>query len=246
MYDLLDHFCEFIVIHLSYIRKHKYAFVPANESPSFILLQNYKCNAHKIGTPDVTCILDMYLSGSQFRVIGLLFSVRRCLSEFDSVFIMGHWHCIMICMVVVSGTVLMISMRQCQVLYLHQQDVGICLSFWWYGSSLESVMARGSRWLLSSYFPGISLTGRSPIFTFNVQILASFFPHVGYSYELQLQLMYLWLQIKENLSIKSVPNDVKYKLVDEIARSCLEPGPLAIEYYSELQLDQVTLALFLD
>lgn len=44
----------------------------------------------------------------------------------------------------------------------------------------------------------------------------------------------------ENLSITSVPDDVKYKLVDEIARSCLQPAPLALEYYSELQLEQVT------
>lgn len=39
---------------------------------------------------------------------------------------------------------------------------------------------------------------------------------------------------------------MKYKLVDEIARSCLEPAPLALEYYSELQLEQVTHALLLD
>ncbi|KAF7141433.1 hypothetical protein RHSIM_Rhsim06G0148100 [Rhododendron simsii] len=45
-------------------------------------------------------------------------------------------------------------------------------------------------------------------------------------------------QVKENLSIISVPDHVKYKLVDEIARSCLEPAPLALEYYSELQLEQ--------
>lgn len=46
-------------------------------------------------------------------------------------------------------------------------------------------------------------------------------------------------QVKENLSITSVPDHVKYKLVDEIARSCLEPAPLALEYYSELQLEQM-------
>ncbi|EEF44469.1 uncharacterized protein LOC8262099 isoform X2 [Ricinus communis] len=44
------------------------------------------------------------------------------------------------------------------------------------------------------------------------------------------------LQIKEKLSINSVPDDVKRKLVDEIARDyCLRPEILAIEYTSELQ-----------
>ncbi|XP_058218005.1 uncharacterized protein LOC131329005 isoform X2 [Rhododendron vialii] len=46
-------------------------------------------------------------------------------------------------------------------------------------------------------------------------------------------------QVMENLSITSVPDHVKYKLVDEIARSCLEPAPLALEYYSELELEQM-------
>ncbi|XP_059660962.1 uncharacterized protein LOC132307268 [Cornus florida] len=45
-------------------------------------------------------------------------------------------------------------------------------------------------------------------------------------------------QIKEKLSIKSVSDDVKYMLVDEIARSCLQSRPLAIEYSSELQQQQ--------
>ncbi|CAK9151347.1 unnamed protein product [Ilex paraguariensis] len=42
-------------------------------------------------------------------------------------------------------------------------------------------------------------------------------------------------QIKENLSIKSVPDDVRYRLVDEITRSSFQLGPLALEYSSELQ-----------
>ncbi|KAK7324727.1 hypothetical protein VNO77_28526 [Canavalia gladiata] len=43
-------------------------------------------------------------------------------------------------------------------------------------------------------------------------------------------------QLKENLSIKSVPDDLKYKMVDEIARhSSLQPQVLAIQYYPEWQ-----------
>ncbi|KAJ6758112.1 IST1P [Salix koriyanagi] len=43
-------------------------------------------------------------------------------------------------------------------------------------------------------------------------------------------------QVKERLSILSVPDDVKRSLVDEIAIDyCLRPGILAIEYASELQ-----------
>uniref|UniRef100_M1AD41 Uncharacterized protein n=2 Tax=Solanum tuberosum TaxID=4113 RepID=M1AD41_SOLTU len=42
-------------------------------------------------------------------------------------------------------------------------------------------------------------------------------------------------QIKENLCIKSVSNEVKYKLVDEIARICFQQGPLLLEYRNEQQ-----------
>ncbi|XWS63393.1 hypothetical protein CRYUN_Cryun06bG0093000 [Craigia yunnanensis] len=44
------------------------------------------------------------------------------------------------------------------------------------------------------------------------------------------------LQIKEKLSIKSVSDDVKYRLIDEIAREfCLQPEILALEYIPEMQ-----------
>ncbi|KAK6774642.1 hypothetical protein RDI58_029881 [Solanum bulbocastanum] len=46
-------------------------------------------------------------------------------------------------------------------------------------------------------------------------------------------------QIKENLCIKSVSNEVKYKLVDEIARICFQQGPLLLEYRNESQQEQV-------
>ncbi|CBI28894.3 unnamed protein product, partial [Vitis vinifera] len=47
-------------------------------------------------------------------------------------------------------------------------------------------------------------------------------------------------QVKENLSIKSVSDDMKHRLVDEIARSnSLQQLPLALEYGSELQQQQV-------
>lgn len=46
-------------------------------------------------------------------------------------------------------------------------------------------------------------------------------------------------QIKEKLSVKSVPYDVKRHFLDEIAREhCLKLRPLAIEYSSELQRQQ--------
>lgn len=45
-------------------------------------------------------------------------------------------------------------------------------------------------------------------------------------------MMFQKSQLKENLSEKSVPDDVKYRVVDEIARDyCLQPELLAIEYY---------------
>ncbi|XWS68614.1 hypothetical protein CRYUN_Cryun04dG0105600 [Craigia yunnanensis] len=43
-------------------------------------------------------------------------------------------------------------------------------------------------------------------------------------------------EIKEKLSIKSVSDDVKYRLIDEIARDfCLQPEILALEYIPEMQ-----------
>lgn len=47
-------------------------------------------------------------------------------------------------------------------------------------------------------------------------------------------------QLKDNLSVKSVPDDLKYRLVDEIARdNCLQQQVLAIEYYPNWQQVQV-------
>lgn len=47
-------------------------------------------------------------------------------------------------------------------------------------------------------------------------------------------------EIQEKLSPKSVSDDVKYRLIDEIARDyCLQPEILALEYFPELQ-HQVT------
>ncbi|XVE66214.1 hypothetical protein DITRI_Ditri08aG0062500 [Diplodiscus trichospermus] len=43
-------------------------------------------------------------------------------------------------------------------------------------------------------------------------------------------------EIKEKLSIKAVSDDVKYRLIDEIARDyCLQPETLALEYIPEMQ-----------
>ncbi|KAJ1410694.1 Vacuolar protein sorting-associated protein Ist1 [Sesbania bispinosa] len=47
-------------------------------------------------------------------------------------------------------------------------------------------------------------------------------------------------QLKENLSGKSVPDDLKYRVVDEIAReTCLQPQVLAIQYYPDWQKKKV-------
>ncbi|KAJ1434564.1 Vacuolar protein sorting-associated protein Ist1 [Sesbania bispinosa] len=47
-------------------------------------------------------------------------------------------------------------------------------------------------------------------------------------------------QLKENLSGKSVPDDLKYRVVDEIAReTCLQQQVLAIQYYPDWQQVQV-------
>ncbi|CAL5403625.1 unnamed protein product [Camellia sinensis] len=125
VYDLLDHFCEFILIHLSYIRKHKDCPNDINEAASTLIFASARCG-------------DL----PELRVIRKLFGER-------------------------------------------------------YGQRFAMVALE--------LLPG-NLVNR---------------------------------QIKENLSIQSVPNDVKYRLLDEIARSCLQPGPLALEYYSELQQEQV-------
>ncbi|XP_028761618.1 uncharacterized protein LOC114720163 [Neltuma alba] len=47
-------------------------------------------------------------------------------------------------------------------------------------------------------------------------------------------------QLKENLSVKSVSDDFKYRMVDEISRDyCLQPKLLAIEYYPDWQKGRV-------
>ncbi|KAH6775340.1 Ist1p [Perilla frutescens var. hirtella] len=42
-------------------------------------------------------------------------------------------------------------------------------------------------------------------------------------------------QIIDNLDMKNVADDVKYKFLDDIARSCIKTEPLLLEYKSELQ-----------
>ncbi|KAA8524444.1 hypothetical protein F0562_010832 [Nyssa sinensis] len=124
VYDLLDHFCEFIIIHLSYIRRHKDCPNDINEAVSSLIFASARCG-------------DL----PELQVIRKLFGERY-----------------------------------------------------------------GQRFAMAALelLPG-NLVNH---------------------------------QIKENLSIKSVPHDVKCRLVDEIARSCLQPGPLALEYCSELQQQQ--------
>ncbi|CAI9783661.1 unnamed protein product [Fraxinus pennsylvanica] len=42
-------------------------------------------------------------------------------------------------------------------------------------------------------------------------------------------------QIRESFSIQNVPDEVKFDLLDEICRTCVEPGLLLLEYKPELQ-----------
>lgn len=52
-------------------------------------------------------------------------------------------------------------------------------------------------------------------------------------------------QLKENLSGKSVSDDLKYRVVDEIARdNCLQQQVLAIQYYPGWQQVQVSLLYY--
>ncbi|KAL9322482.1 hypothetical protein ACSQ67_010535 [Phaseolus vulgaris] len=47
-------------------------------------------------------------------------------------------------------------------------------------------------------------------------------------------------QLKEKLSVKSVPDEIKYRMVDEVARdNCLQQDLLAIKYYPNWQQEQL-------
>ncbi|XP_059451611.1 uncharacterized protein LOC132182392 isoform X2 [Corylus avellana] len=126
VYELLDHFCEFILIHLSYIRRHKDCPNDINEAVSTLIYASARCGE----LPELL-------------VIRKLFGERY-----------------------------------------------------------------GQRFAMTAVelFPG-NLVNR---------------------------------EIKEKLSMNSVPEDVKNRLVDEIARQCcLEPGVLALDYYPGWQNQQV-------
>lgn len=124
VYDLLDHFCEFIIIHLSYIRRHKDCPNDINEAVSSLIFASARCG-------------DL----PELRVIRKLFGER-------------------------------------------------------YGQRFAATALE--------LLPGHLVNHK----------------------------------MMENLSINLVENDVKYRLVDEIARSCLKSGPLALECTSELHLQQ--------
>ncbi|KAK2972782.1 hypothetical protein RJ640_028833 [Escallonia rubra] len=121
VYDLLDHFCEFIIINLSYIRRHKDCPNDINEAVSSLIFASARCG-------------DL----PELRVIRKLFGER-------------------------------------------------------YGQRLAMISLE--------LLPG-NLVNR---------------------------------QISENLSIKSVQEDEKYRLVNEIARTSFQTGPLALEFSSEVQ-----------
>ncbi|KAG6618161.1 hypothetical protein I3842_Q124300 [Carya illinoinensis] len=126
VYELLDHFCEFILIHLSYIRRHKDCPNDINEAVSSLIFASARCG-------------DL----PELQVIRKLFGERY-----------------------------------------------------------------GQRFALSAVelFPG-NLVNR---------------------------------EIKEKLSIQSVSEDVKHRLVDDIASECcLKSEVLALEYYPEWQKQQV-------
>ncbi|GFZ05696.1 Ist1p [Actinidia rufa] len=52
VYDLLDHFCEFIIIHLSYIRKHKDCPNDINEAVSTLIFRIGKVWRSPRASPD--------------------------------------------------------------------------------------------------------------------------------------------------------------------------------------------------
>lgn len=125
VYELLDNFCEFILVHLSYIRRHKECPNDINEAVSSLIFASARCG-------------DL----PELRVIRKLFGERY-----------------------------------------------------------------GQRFAMTAVelFPGNLVN----------------------------------LEIKEKLSTKSVPDDVKHRMVDEIARDyCLKPEVLALEYYPEWQKQQ--------
>lgn len=51
---------------------------------------------------------------------------------------------------------------------------------------------------------------------------------------MELKIANMIIQIRENLSIKKVPNEAKYKLVEDITTMVLQTGPLALEFTSEV------------
>lgn len=53
------------------------------------------------------------------------------------------------------------------------------------------------------------------------------------------------MQIKESLYTKKVGDEVKYRLLDEIANTCIQTGPLFLEYKPLLQANQVYLYISL-
>lgn len=53
------------------------------------------------------------------------------------------------------------------------------------------------------------------------------------------------MQIKESLYTKKVGDEVKYRLLDEIANTCIQTGPLFLEYKPLLQENQVYLYISL-
>lgn len=122
VYDLLDHFCEFIIIHFSYIRKHKDCPNDIGEAVSTLIFASARCG----DLPELPEIRELF--GERYG----------------------------------------------------QRFVAVSLNL----------------------LPG-NLVNR---------------------------------QIKENLSVQSVADDVKLSLVDEIWRSyCHQTGPLAIEYFPQFQ-----------
>lgn len=54
------------------------------------------------------------------------------------------------------------------------------------------------------------------------------------------------MQIVENLEMKKVPDNVKHRFLDETARSCVQTGPLLLEYKPALQEDENESKILLD
>lgn len=185
IYELLDNFCEFILVHLSYIRRHKYAILlcPLFDPPVMFSKTIHQYFLEICGLRD--CPNDI-----NEAVSSLIFASARC----------GD----------------LPELRSIRKLFGER-----------YGHRFEMTAVE--------LLPG-NLVNLQVFMDYGFVI--SIYQHGFFFSAFNNKLS---LQVKEKLSIKSVPDDVKQKVLAEIARDyCLKPEIFSLEYTSEL-LQQVLL-----